>query len=50
MKASRPTDYAYYALTTHAGAPDPRVQAFLGWLEAQVGRDAPGADNDFRGG
>jgi len=40
LKASRPADYAYYAVTTHAGAQRPRVQAFLGWLEAQAERDA----------
>jgi LysR family glycine cleavage system transcriptional activator len=47
LKASRPADYAYYAVTTHAGAERPRVQAFVGWLEAQVERDAQQTDNDF---
>lgn len=40
LKASRPADYAYYMVTTHAGAEQPRVRAFLAWLEAQVERDA----------
>ena len=47
LKASRPADYAYYTVTTHAGAQRPRVQAFLGWIEAQVERDARGGDGDF---
>ena len=47
LKASRPADYAYYAVTTHAGAERPRVQAFVGWLEAQVERDAQQTDSDF---
>jgi len=47
LKASRPADYAYYAVTTHAGAQRPRVQAFLGWLEAQVERDGRDGDGDF---
>ena len=47
LKASRPADYAYYAVTTHAGAERPRVQAFVGWLEAQVERDAQQIDSDF---
>jgi len=50
LKTSRPADYAYYALTTHAGAQRPRVQAFLGWLEAQVERDAIATGSDPRGG
>lgn len=40
LKASRPGDYAYYTVTTHAGAERPRVQAFLRWLDEQVERDA----------
>ena len=47
LKASRPADYAYYAVTTHAGAQRPRVQAFLGWVEAQAERDARDSDSDF---
>jgi LysR family glycine cleavage system transcriptional activator len=47
LKASRPADYAYYAVTTHAGAQRPRVQAFLGWIEAQVERDAQETDGHF---
>ncbi len=46
LKASRPADYAYYAVTTRSGAERPRVQAFLGWLEAQVERDARDTDSD----
>lgn len=46
LKASRPADYAYYAVTTRAGAKRPRVQAFLGWLEVQVERDAQEMDGD----
>ena len=46
LKASRPADYAYYAVTTHTGAQRPRVQAFLGWLEAQVERDAIDTNSD----
>lgn len=38
LKASRPADYAYYTVTTHAGAERPRVQAFLSWLEAEAER------------
>ena len=47
LKASRPADYAYYAVTTHAGAERPRVQAFLGWLEAEVERDARESEGDI---
>lgn len=47
LKASRPADYAYYTVTTHAGAKRPRVQAFLGWLESQVERDQRDSDSDF---
>jgi len=47
LKASRPADYAYYTVTTHAGAQRPRVQAFLGWIEAQVERDAQETDGQF---
>jgi LysR family glycine cleavage system transcriptional activator len=47
LKASRPADYAYYAVTTHAGAERPRVQAFLGWLEAQVEREARETESDI---
>jgi len=46
LKTSQPADYAYYAVTTHAGAERPRVQAFLGWLEAQVEQDAREAVSD----
>ena len=40
LKTSRPGDYAYYTVTTHAGAERPRVQAFIRWLEDQVETDA----------
>ena len=46
LRASRPGDYAYYTVTTHAGAEQPRVQAFLQWLEAQVERDALGTEGE----
>lgn len=39
LKASRPGDYSYYTVTTHAGAERPRVQVFLNWLEDQVEQD-----------
>lgn len=40
LKVSRPGDYAYYAVTTHAGAEKPRVRAFINWLHEQVEDDA----------
>jgi LysR family transcriptional regulator, glycine cleavage system transcriptional activator len=46
LKASRPADYAYYAVTTHAGVKRPRIQAFLGWIETQIERDAEGGEGD----
>lgn len=39
LKISRPSDYAYYIVTTQAGAERPRVQAFIHWLEEQVEDD-----------
>ena len=39
LRVSRPGDYAYYTVTTHAAAEKPRVQAFLRWLQAQVEGD-----------
>jgi len=38
FKLARPADYAYYAITTEAGAQRPRVRVFLDWLarEAQA--------------
>jgi LysR family glycine cleavage system transcriptional activator len=39
LKVSRPGDYAYYKVTTQAGAERPRVQVFLRWLEDQVEND-----------
>ena len=39
LKASRPGDYAYYTVTTQAGAEKPRVRAFINWLHAQVEND-----------
>ncbi len=47
LKASRPADYAYYTVTTHAGAERPRVQAFLGWIEAEVEREARERESDI---
>jgi LysR family glycine cleavage system transcriptional activator len=41
LKASRPADYAYYMVTTPAGAEQPRIRAFLDWIEAQVEQEAP---------
>lgn len=46
LKASRPADYAYYTVTTHAGAERPRVQAFLGWLVAEAERAAEASELD----
>ena len=39
LKISRPGDYAYYTVTTQAGAEKPRVRAFINWLHAQVEND-----------
>ena len=39
LNASRPGDYAYYTVTTYAGAERPRVQAFINWLVDQVEQD-----------
>jgi len=44
LKAARPADYAYYTVTTHAGAERPRVQAFLSWLEAEAERSVEASD------
>ena len=44
LKAGRPADFAYYTVTTQAGAERRRVQAFLRWLEAQVAQDAIAGD------
>ena len=46
LKAARPGDYAYWWVATHAGVQRPRVQAFLGWLEAQVEQDARAIDGE----
>ena len=40
LKTARPGDYAYYTVTTQAGAERPRVQTFLRWVEDQVENDA----------
>lgn len=40
LKAARPADYAYYLVTTHAGAEQPRIRAFVDWIETQVEQDA----------
>jgi LysR family glycine cleavage system transcriptional activator len=45
LNAARAADYAYYIVTTQAGAERRRVRVFLRWLEAQAERDqevAPG--------
>ena len=47
LKTSRLGDYAYYTVTTHAGAERPRVQAFLRWIEDQVANDAIENDVEF---
>jgi len=39
LKISRPGDYAYYFVTTEAGAERPRVKVFLDWIERQVQSD-----------
>lgn len=41
LKESRPADYAYFMVTTPAGAEHPRIRAFLDWIELQVQQDAP---------
>lgn len=44
LKTARPADYAYYMVTTHAGAEQPRIRAFLDWLVAQVEQDVAARD------
>lgn len=39
LKLSLPSEYAYYTVTTEAGAETPRVKAFLRWIEDEVARD-----------
>lgn len=39
LKISKPSDYAYYTVTSEAGAERPRVRAFLGWLRRQIQDD-----------
>ncbi len=39
LKASRTADYAYYLVTTEAGAERPRVKVFLDWITRQVEDD-----------
>lgn len=46
LKASRPADYAYYTVTTHAGAERARVRAFLNWLEAEAERAVEASELD----
>ncbi|NKB52225.1 MAG: transcriptional regulator GcvA [Rhizobiaceae bacterium] len=36
LNISRPGDYAYYFVTTEAGAERPRVKVFFDWIERQV--------------
>ncbi len=45
LKVSRPGDYAYYIVTTPAGAEKARTQAFINWLHAQVENDARDEEN-----
>ena len=40
LKTSRPGDYSYHIVTTHAGAERPRVQAFIRWLQDQIESDS----------
>ena len=40
LKIARPGDYAYYFVTTEAGAERPRVAVFRDWLDRQVGDDS----------
>lgn len=44
LKTSLPADYAYFTVTTEAGAQRPRVRVFLDWLERQV-QDDPSAQD-----
>ncbi len=39
LNISKPSDYAYYTVTTEAGAERPRVRVFLEWLYRQAGDD-----------
>ena len=39
LAASRPADYAYWAVTTHGVEQNPRVVVFLAWLEQEVERE-----------
>lgn len=49
LAASRPADYAYWSVTSHAGTENPRIRAFLAWLDSEVERDAPrSAEEDQR--
>lgn len=45
LQISKPSDYAYYTVTTEAGAERPRVRVFLDWLH----RQAQDADPDMLG-
>ena len=40
LAASRPADYAYWAVTTHAGEQNPRIRVFIDWMEQEVEREA----------
>jgi LysR family glycine cleavage system transcriptional activator len=44
LKAARSADFAYYTVTTQAGAERRRVQAFLRWLDDQVAHDSMAED------
>lgn len=43
LKGSQPSEFSYYTVTTEAGAANPRVRAFLRWIEEEVASDAAGA-------
>ncbi len=40
LRVSRPADYDYYTVTTHAARERPRVQAMIDWLEEQAETEA----------
>lgn len=44
LKTMRPADYAYYVVTTYAGAERRRVQVFVRWLQAQVESESAAVD------
>ena len=46
LAAERPADFAYYTVTTEAGAEQPRIRAFVDWIEREAERETgrPGDD------